>query len=133
MTIEDIKRLKFKYCFHLDSTNTSEFVDLFTEDAKFDVPNYGSGEGKGAIREFITEIKSRDLELMAHMASNPLIEIDDNEATGKWYYIVIIEDDEGNVSWGQGRWEDTYRRVDDDWKISSLIAIRQFTREIPKR
>lgn len=130
MTLQRIKRLKYEYCRHLDSGNVSDFVDLFTEDAYVEVPNHEPCRGIEEVQEFITDVSGRDIDLMSHMASNPIVDVDGDEATGHWYYIVIIEDGDGQATWGQGRWEDRYRRVDGDWKIASLVATRQFTSRI---
>lgn len=130
MTLEKVKRLKHEYCYHLDNGNVGEFLTLFTDEASFEVPNYGAGSGIEDVRDFIEHVNSQNFQLLAHMATNPMLEIDGGEASGHWYYIVIIEDADGNASWGQGRWEDEYRRIDGDWKISSLVATRQFTAQL---
>lgn len=127
MSFQEIVRLKYAYCHHLDHGNVEAFMDLFTDDARFEVPNYGSGRGREAIRNFVTHVRDNDLPLLVHMATNPVIEIDGDEATGLWYYIVLIDDGDSDRSWGQGRWEDKYRRVDGTWKIESLHAARQYT------
>ena len=130
MTLQQIKQLKYEYCLHLDSGNVSDFVDLFTEDAYVEVPNYEPCRGVEDIREFIVDVSSRDIGHMSHMASNPIVDVDGDDGTGHWYYIVIIKDSDGQATLGQGRWKDQYRRIDGDWKIASLVATRQFTSRI---
>lgn len=130
--LEELKQLKYRYCYHLDNGNTSSFIDLFTDDVQFEVPNYGEGTGKEDIREFIEEVVSQDINMLSHIAANPIIEIDGRKAIGKWNYIVIIEPYDGDAQLGKGQWNDEYRRVDNEWKISSLLATRQFTTTLPK-
>jgi len=127
MTHQEISQLKYEYCHHLDYGNVSDFVDLFTGDAYLEVPNSSACHGTDEIQEFIADVSARDVTLMAHMPANPVLDIDGDEATGLWYYLVIITDGDGQTTLAQGRWKDEYRSVDGDWKIDSLVATRKFT------
>lgn len=125
-----IEELKHEYCYRLDSTDIDGFVDLFTEDARFDIAGIAEGEGHDQLREFITGIADRDLETLAHMVANPVLDIDGDTASGKWYYVVMIESGDGGVEWGQGRYDEEYRRVDGEWRISRITAARRHTVQV---
>lgn len=125
-----IIRLKHEYCYHLDSRNSEEFVSLFTEDAEFDITTSASGQGHGDLQDFIQDVKRRDPPAMAHMPMNHLIDIDGDQATGMWYYLVLITRGSGTTELGQGVYEETYRRLESGWHIEKLDAERQFTIDV---
>lgn len=127
---EALKELKYRYIHALDQPNEDRFVSLFTENASFEASSYGTVEGHSGIREFI-EYRASDDRAYHHMATNPVLSVDGDEATGRWYYIVIKVDADGAAEWGQGTYEDEYRRVDGEWKIASLSAARNYTVEVP--
>lgn len=122
-----IKELKYAYCHHLDRQNPSAFLDLFTDDASFTIPNYGSGAGNEDLRRFIETLSDRSPELMMHQASNPRLERTGDFVVGHWYYTVVIVHDDGTRELGFGTWEDEYVLLDGTWKIRSLVANRALT------
>lgn len=129
-TREALKELKYEYIHALDQPDEDAFVDLFTEDAVFEASSYGTVEGHDGIREFV-EYRADDDRMYHHMATNPVLSVDDDTASGRWYYIVIKVAESGTAEWGQGIYEDEYRAVDDEWKITSLTARRNYTIEVP--
>jgi hypothetical protein len=46
----------------------------------------------------------------AYMVSNPLIEVDDGTASGRWHYVWCYENDAGEIGWGPGRDDGAYRK-----------------------
>jgi ketosteroid isomerase-like protein len=123
---EGIRELKYEYIHALDEPNVERFVELFTGDATFTAGTYGTVTGRDGIREFI-EYRADDERAYHHMATNPVIEVDGDVATGRWYYIVIKVAEDGPAEWGQGTYQDAYRRVDGDWMIVELEARRNYT------
>jgi hypothetical protein len=63
------------------------------------------------------------------MVANPVIEGgidgDPDRASGTWYYLVVFEFPDGTVEFGQGRYDDAFRRVNGEWRIASVTATRQ--------
>lgn len=53
---------------------------------------------------------------MTHMFHNPTITVDGNRASGERYFEAAMTDIEGTAYWAQGKCEDEYRRVEDEWK-----------------
>lgn len=122
-----IKELKYEYCYRLDALDVDGFVALFTDDARFDIAGIMTGEGQGDLRAFMTTIRDRDLAFLAHMVMNPVIDVDGTTASGRWYYVVMYEADDGSVEWGQGRYDEMYRQVAGSWKIAEVEAERRHT------
>jgi len=125
-----IRELKYRYGRATDEADGETFVDLFTEDATFDIGVYGTGSGQADLREFIEWVSDQEVEARAHNMTNPTITVDGDTATGDWYYVVLYEEPDGRVEFGQGYYEDEYRRVDGEWKISAMVAKRLITREL---
>lgn len=85
-----IQQLLHRYCFVVDGGTPDEIASLFHETATL-VPVY-SGEqpcnGRGAIREWYAaydrNLRSK-VDHLRHCISNPLIEVQGNEATSRCY------------------------------------------------
>lgn len=124
---EAIRELKYEYCYRLDALDEEGFIELFTRDAAFDIAGISAGEGHAALREFLGRIESQGFGFLAHMVANPVVRVDEATGTGRWYYVVMYETRDGGVEWGQGRYDDEYRRVDGTWKIAATTAERRHT------
>jgi hypothetical protein len=127
--IEEIKKLKAMYC-HLvdegvagDKSKLDELLSLFTDDAWLDFAEFGRHDSKAAVSAFFSSFVPQVLSYSAHMVSNPLIEIDGNQATGRWYLQVPCTLRAINQpNWIQGKYIEQYRRVDGIWKWASITA-----------
>ncbi len=62
-------------------------------------------------------------ETTAHVVSNPLIDVEGDEATGRWYLMLAYRTPDGEVGWKQTTYEDEYRKADGEWKIVSSASI----------
>ena len=127
--IEEIKKLRAKYCYLVDagvagdSSKLDELITLFTEDATADFEFLGVHEGKEAVTKFYMEVVPAAISYSAHMVSNSIIEVDGNQAHGKWYFLVPATGKaENRAVWIQGRYEEEYVKIDGEWKWKSLIA-----------
>lgn len=125
---ETIKELKYEYCYCLDYGNVEAFVELFTPDAEFVI---GSADitavGHEEIREVAERISSFDVDCLSHLAFNPVIEIGDSEATGKWFSIIILSATDGRIEWGHSRYDDRYVKSGGEWKIDRTEITRRHT------
>jgi SnoaL-like domain len=91
--IEDviaIEQLLHRYCFVVDSGTPDEIASLFHESATL-VPVYSGGEpcnGRAAIREWYAaydgNLRSK-VDHLRHCVTNPLIDVQGNEATSRCY------------------------------------------------
>jgi len=117
---EDLKELRAKYCYYVDEQDWEPFVDLFVPDPTLDFGGMGVYEGQSGLERFAAEFVEGQLEGSAHMLSNPILEIDDDEATGRWYVESPLTFADGSGAWRQGWYRDEYQRVDGAWKINSI-------------
>jgi len=117
--IEDIKQLKARYAAACDDDyNADVLASLFTESAIWDGGVFGFAKGREAIREFFSPEVS-PVSFAIHQISNPLIEISENVATGKWYLwqpMVLGE----QALWLSATYDDLYVRQDGEWLYQSL-------------
>lgn len=128
LDIEEIARLKAKYCFGCDGVSSSDVnrnrqvdyelvASLFTEDARLE--GVGRCEGREAIREYYKGIQR--LPLAIHCVATPLIEVDGDTATGKWHGIIpLITTEEKVAAWLVGIYQDEFVRTPQGWKIKKL-------------
>lgn len=121
----EIKNLRSKYAQTIDHAAATgeweEFVALYTEDAVVDYPQT-TMQGHDEIEAFGNEIEDF-YEFSMHTALMPVIEVNDDQATGEWYMLVVYTATDGSEGYVVGRYEDEYRRVDGDWKFSRIEAI----------
>jgi ketosteroid isomerase-like protein len=121
---EKIKKLHQKYMDLMDYLDYEGVMDLFTEDATAEVRNSGVKKGKKAISEiYLGKLaKERLKRTELHMAVQPDITVDGNNAKGTWliYMLFCVP----TPNWVQGKNECEYRKENGEWKISKL----KFTR-----
>jgi uncharacterized protein (TIGR02246 family) len=118
-----IERLKGEYCFAIDDGRYEEWASLFTEDGRFVQGSDDAFEGYDELYEFGSELFDPLFETVTHVVTNPVIEVDGDEATGQWYLMFIYETSDGDVGWNQARYEDEYRRVDGEWRIAESVVV----------
>ncbi len=106
-----------------------DVIDRFcTEDVVFDSGPLGSAEGREVFKE-VSETLSEKVLFTRHMRHNPIIRVDGDEATGKWYAQIPSITGEGEAVWIQGTYQVGFRRVDGEWKISKYVF--EFTYATP--
>jgi hypothetical protein len=128
--VEAIKKLKASYCYWADAgiagdaSQMDELVAHFTDDQPWaDFGAFGVHKGKEAVRAFFKELVVGTLSYSAHMVSNPIIEVDGNKATGKWYVDVpcTLRGAERPM-WLQARYEEEYVKESGKWKWKSITT-----------
>jgi ketosteroid isomerase-like protein len=120
--IEAIKQLKAEYCYAMDENRLNDLVNLFTEDAICDFePYFGIARGRSEILRKFQEVEDDRLAgspLAIHAVTNPLIRVEGDHATGKWYLLdCIIRQGEPRPLRIIARYDEQYRRVNREWKI----------------
>ena len=128
--LEALKRLKATYFYHIDHKNWDEWLALFTPDASLawdgtvstlgrEGKLAGRHVGHAAIREFVIE-KTLNPTVTVHQGHTPILDIiSETEARGIWAMEDIV-DTKGGLLHGFGHYHETYRKVNGEWKISSL-------------
>ena len=119
--IEEIKRLKARYCAYCDDSYDADAIaSLFTEDAVWDGGALGKNVGREEIRSFFQGASVRR-PFAIHMVMNPIIEVDGDTARGSWNLFQPNTIADGNRAvWGAARYNEDYVRVDGEWKFKHL-------------
>lgn len=124
-TLEDreaLRELQYRYGYRLDERDWDGWGALFTEDATGEFEGWGTAEGREEITQFGREVVGGHFEYTAHVTHQPLVDIDENgqTATGSRYLEVYYVLRDGTAAWRQGRYEDTFRREDGEWRFTSV-------------
>jgi ketosteroid isomerase-like protein len=120
----EICQLKSAYGWHYDAPDLEALVDLFTDDAVCVFGAYGTWHGKEEIRAgFAENVGAADNAFPSlHTFANPMIAIDGDEATGKWYLLdfVLTGAADEPVLRVMGVYDERYRREDARWRIAHM-------------
>jgi len=119
--IERLKQLKHRYAAYCDDAYDAErLAPLFTEDAVWDGGVLGRYEGREAIRAFFAGT-SNVVPFAIHHVTNPILEVDGDRATGRWYLwqpVVFARGDQ--ALWLAARYDDVYRREPGGWRFAHV-------------
>jgi len=126
--IEAIKKLKATYCYLCDAglgevRNREELISHFTADAFVD---FGLGPGSQftgteGLAVFFGQVVPGAVSFCMHMVHNPIIEVDGDRATGRWYYEAPTTDTTtGRAQWMAGTYFEEYVRENGEWKFASI-------------
>lgn len=120
--IEEIKQLKARYARACDNDYEADtLAAMFTDDAVWDGAFMGRAEGKDGIREFFVNASSL-VGFAVHGVSNPIIEINGDEASGHWYlHQPMVMKGAALAYWFVAQYEDIYVRTSDGWKFKSVL------------
>lgn len=116
-----IERLTYDYAYYNDTFQVDKLVELFVEDATFDMRGVGLGtyEGKAEIRDFF-EREKRALSHVMHVTSNHRIDVTGDRAKGTvYYYAVGIVRKGGVENPSRGYYDDRYVRTAKGWLFQS--------------
>jgi hypothetical protein len=124
-SVEEIKRLKYRYFRTLDLKDWDSFGDCLATDVRARYGTQAMGEPLHYdSREAVVEFMSANLGtsvITMHVANHPEIEVDGDAASGTWAFedTVIVPDFKVSIR-GAGYYHDTYRRdADGRWRIAS--------------
>jgi hypothetical protein len=133
--IEEIKRLKYRYVRCLDQKRWDEIAECFVPDA---VASYGGGawafEGRDAILEFLRSSMGSEQFLSSHRVGQPEIDVTGPDtARGVWALADLVCQLEFGVDIrGAAFYEDTYVKVDGQWRIKSTGYKRTYEEIQPR-
>lgn len=131
--IEEIKKLKGRYCRLLDTKDWDGYADLFTRDATLNVDTGVSTlggdpqpipevRGRMAIRSGISGMLGSATTV--HQCHTPEIALTSPAtATGIWAMEDIVERPGSRLN-GQGHYHETYVVEEGEWRIASLHLTR---------
>lgn len=125
--IESIRKLKARYCYLADGgiagavDRYDELVAHFADDGWVDFEGFGVHRGKEALGRFFKELVHSLWSYAAHMAVNPVIEVDGERARGTWFVHVACTTRKANRAvWVQGKYDEEYVKVGGKWKWRSI-------------
>lgn len=124
-----VRRLKHEYCHTIDAGEYDAWVSLFVEDGRFLQYDAEIHEGHEELAAFATGPFDDAYEHTAHVVTNPVVDVEGDEATGRWYLLLFYRDADGAVGWKQGAYEDRFRRVDGEWRIVEVDLTAGVTHE----
>ena len=153
--VQAIERLQRIYGYYLDNHMYGEAVELFTEDARFELVDTGTYVGKAGIARFLGSMAHGSVEesrrrLSLHMQLQGVVDLVESgrSAIGRWQCLIMIGDwarSSGIVpgssvmppTIGQGVYENEYVKEDGVWRISQLrysttFWSQPFKHEAPK-
>lgn len=120
--IELIKQLKARYFRFLDTGNQEGLESVFTEDATahFIGGHYDIDvQGRDKLLKFYAYSFTEE-KFGMHNGHHPEISVDGDNATGLWYLQdIFINLEENTTVMGSAIYEDTYVKVDGEWKIKT--------------
>lgn len=120
--IELIKQLKARYFRFLDTGNQEGLASVFTEDATahFIGGHYDIDvQGRDKLLKFYAYSFTED-KFGMHNGHHPEITVDGDNASGLWYLQdIFINLEENTTVMGSAIYEDTYVKVDGEWKIKT--------------
>ncbi|MGH3632891.1 MAG: nuclear transport factor 2 family protein [Mycobacterium sp.] len=128
--IEAIKRLKARYCRHLDAKNWPAWRGVFADDFVSDTAEAGGMVIAGADEfvAFIRETLGKPSQPTVHQVHAPEIELtSDSTATGVWALNDVVRIAPGVNLQGYGHYHETYEKTAGHWRIktSKLTRLRE--------
>jgi uncharacterized protein (TIGR02246 family) len=116
--IEDkdaIRELTAKYCYAVVAQDSKALINMFTEDGVFDMSPEMHFEGRDQLAKLYTD-KIDEVAPKPFIQSH-VITVNGDNATGNCAVEIRLIDD-GKAVTACGHYNDTYRKVDGDWKFA---------------
>ena len=129
--LEEIKRLKYRFAWALETSKPHDLADLFTSDGWIDAGPWGRMNGQEKIRKgYVRAFENAPPFGAMHCVTNPRIEIDGDSATGTWYLLDCTTHGEGPALNILAVYDETYRRVEGEWKYTSVTLQFKWSKHI---
>jgi hypothetical protein len=126
--LEEIKRLKYAFSWALETSAPNDLADLFVEDGWIDAGPWGRMNGREKIRRGYVRAYEGAPEFTAmHAVTNPRIMIEGDAAVGTWYLLDCVLRTQEPALNILAVYDETYRRVDDEWKYESVTLDFKWT------
>jgi hypothetical protein len=123
--IEMIKQLKARYCRYLDTKEWAAWRTIFADDFLGDTSQAGGKVIEGADEFVAFTRKSLRNQATVHQVHAPEIEMTSTTtARGIWALEDVVRFGPGVNLRGYGHYEETYEKVDGQWRIKSSKLTR---------
>ncbi|GAA4544155.1 nuclear transport factor 2 family protein [Pseudonocardia xishanensis] len=122
--IEAIRRLKSRYCNACDDGHDADAVaTIFAPDAVWESTDHGPHRGHDEIRAAFQGF-GQAVSFSQHNTTNLDIEVHGDRAVGTWHFIGVLDFHEAPAALGSTRYEEEYVKLDGEWRIQHLRAVR---------
>jgi 3-phenylpropionate/cinnamic acid dioxygenase small subunit len=126
-----ILRTLHRYCRALDYGVVDEWLDCFTEDARYEtvLPNgdaWAKVAGHAELAAFLAEYPRPPVQSPRHVMVDPVIDIDGDEASveAAFLFLTQVPDEQPKVvAWG--RYQDRLVRQGSAWRFSERICVTE--------
>lgn len=136
LDIEEIKGLKARYCHYCNTgwigagSDAAAVTALFVEDGVFDTPMTGRLVGRAALGRQFADF-GLEFGFALHIASSPEIEVDGDEATGRWQGLNALTSPNGDSFWSGGCYDERYVRTSAGWRFAEIVRRTAFATPQP--
>lgn len=115
-----LRQLKHEYCHRIDGGDYEGWVDLFTDDGSFVRVGTDRFEGRPELLSFAEDVFDPGFAHTAHHVTDPVVDVDGDAASGRWYLFLQFATPDGGGGWKQAVYEDEFRNVDGAWRIDTV-------------
>ena len=122
--IEATRQLKARYCEVCDANHDPDLIlTLFTANGIWEGDGIGRHAGHQQIAALFRSFQ-KTISFSQHMVQNPIIAVDGNHATGRWYFFGLFTYYKGQQRrWQAARYHEEYEKVAGTWQISHLKIV----------
>jgi len=124
--VEAIKKLKALYAKACDDKYNAELMkEVFTEDALWDSPPFGTFRGRDAICDFFRSV-SGSIVFAIHYFMMPDITVEGNRAHARWYLWMAATVSPNRAVWLAALEDDKYEKISDRWWQTEMKGVTLF-------
>ena len=126
---EAVRELTARYMQAMHDARWDDAVACFADDAEYDHGLLGMLRGKRDIEHFYTKFMPEFEEAGGwafDMLADPVIEVDGDRATGRWFLLTLLIDPETQeAAWSVATLDYVYAREAEGWKFKSNHCIHE--------
>ena len=118
-----VQNLQAAYGYYVDKGLWDNAADLFAEDGSLELAGRGVYLGRERVREYLHHLPPYGFGMLYnHMQLQPVIHVDSAAGTakGRWRSFMMVGSLGNEARWGEATYENEYRKVGGEWKISLL-------------
>jgi len=126
-TLDEVRRLKYRYLRTLDVKQWDDFADTLAPDVEASYGERLSFAGRDAVVDYMRSALPPTI-ITVHQCHHPEIEVDGDTATGTWYLedkVLVLE--HRLMLTGAAFYDDAYARgADGRWRITRTSYVRSY-------
>ncbi len=122
---EKIREVVHRYCWVVDRGTLQEVMALFHDPSDLELVPGKRYTGKAAVQKWYDEYIQNRMEVLRHLIHNQVITLNGDTATSKSYFDAV-GDLKGESIVAAGFYQDTLRRVGEEWKFTEKVIRLDF-------